>query len=57
MKRFFEEPQTFDLVLSISGPGIVPYLENGPILSSEEWWAIQRRFGGPGFMTFALWFN
>jgi hypothetical protein len=57
MKRFFEEPQTFDLVLSITGPGVVPYLEKGPILSSEEWWAIQRRFGGPGFMTFALWFN
>jgi hypothetical protein len=57
MKRFFEEPQTFDLVLSITGPGVVPYLEKGPILSSEEWWAIQSRFGGPGFMTFALWFN
>ena len=57
MKRFFTEPQTFDLVLSITGPGIVPYLEKGPILSSEDWWAIQRRFGGPGFMTFALWFN
>lgn len=57
MKRFFEEPQNFDLVLSITGPSVVPYLENGPILSSEDWWAIQRRFGGPGFMTFALWFN
>lgn len=57
MKRFFVEPQTFDLVLSITGPGVVPYLEKGLILSSEEWWAIQRRFGGPGFMTFAVWFN
>jgi hypothetical protein len=57
MKRFFEEPQTFDLVLSITGPGVVPYLEKGPILSSEEWWAIQSQFGGAGFMTFALWFN
>ena len=27
MKRFFDEPQTFDLVLSITGPAIVPYLE------------------------------
>jgi hypothetical protein len=57
MKRFFEEPQTFDLVLSITGPGIVPYLEKGPMLTSEEWWALQQQFGGAGFMTFALWFN
>ena len=57
MKRFFDEPKTFDLVLSITGPGVVPYLEQGPMLTSEEWWALQSQFGGAGFMTFALWFN
>jgi hypothetical protein len=57
MKRFFEEPQTFDLVLSITGPGVVPYLEKGQILASEEWWAIQGQFSRTGFMTFALWSN
>ena len=57
MKRFFEEPKPFDLVLSITGPGVVPYLEKGPMLTSEEWWALQGQFGGSGFMTFALWFN
>jgi hypothetical protein len=57
MKRFFEEPKPFDLVLSITGPGVVPYLEKGPMLTSEEWWALQNQFGGSGFMTFALWFN
>ena len=57
MKRFFEEPKPFDLVLSITGPGVVPYLEQGPMLTSEEWWALQNQFGGSGFMTFALWFN
>jgi hypothetical protein len=57
MKRFFDEPQTFDLVLSITGPGVVPYLEKGVILSSDEWWALQNQFGSAGFMTFALWFN
>jgi hypothetical protein len=57
MKKFFDEPQTFDLVLSLTGPGVVPYLEKGPILSSDEWWALQQQFGGTGFMTFALWFN
>ena len=57
MKRFFEEPQAFDLVLSITGPGVVPYLEKGQILASEEWWAIQGQFSRTGFMTFALWSN
>lgn len=57
MKRFFEEPKTFDLVLSITGPGVVPYLDSGPMLTSEEWWALQQQFGTTGFMTFALWFN
>ncbi|HTV70564.1 MAG TPA: hypothetical protein VMF90_18700 [Rhizobiaceae bacterium] len=57
MKRFFEEPTTFDLMLSITGPAIVPYLEKGPMLTSDEWWALQSQFGGAGFMTFAIWFN
>lgn len=57
MKRFFDEPQSFDLVLSITGPGVVPYLEQGPMLTSEEWWALQQQFGRTGFLTFALWAN
>ena len=57
MKRFFEEPKTFDLVLSITGPGVVPYLDSGPMLTSEEWWALQQQFDRTGFMTFALWAN
>ncbi|MGX5803082.1 hypothetical protein ACWGS9_17765 [Bradyrhizobium sp. Arg314] len=57
MKRFFEEPKPFDLVLSITGPGIAPYLESGKILSSDDFDQIQRQFGGAGFLTFALWFN
>ncbi|CDX61143.1 conserved exported hypothetical protein [Mesorhizobium plurifarium] len=57
MKRFFDEPKPFDLVLSITGPGIAPYLESGKILSSDDFDQIQREFGGAGFLTFALWFN
>jgi hypothetical protein len=57
MKRFFEEPKNFDLVLSITGPAIAPYLESGKILTSDEFDQIQRQFGGAGFLTFALWFN
>jgi hypothetical protein len=57
MKRFFEEPKNFDLVLSITGPAIAPYLESGTILTSDDFDQIQREFGGGGFLTFALWFN
>ncbi len=57
MKRFFDEPKPFDLVLSITGPGIAPYLESGKILSSDDFGQIQSQFGGAGFLTFALWFN
>ena len=57
MKRFFDEPKNFDLVLSITGPGIAPYLESGRILTSADFDQIQREFGGGGFLTFALWFN
>lgn len=57
MKRFFDEPKPFDLVLSITGPGIAPYLESGRILTSDDFDQIQREFGGAGFLTFALWFN
>ncbi|WP_246694438.1 hypothetical protein [Mesorhizobium sp. M2E.F.Ca.ET.209.01.1.1] len=57
MKRFFDEPKPFDLVLSITGPGIAPYLESGRILTSDDFGQIRREFGGAGFLTFALWFN
>ncbi|TGQ36397.1 hypothetical protein [Mesorhizobium sp. M00.F.Ca.ET.216.01.1.1] len=57
MKRFFDEPKPFDLVLSITGPAIAPYLESGKILTGEEFDQIQRQFGGAGFLTFAVWFN
>ncbi|MGD9914054.1 MAG: hypothetical protein AB7S80_08225 [Rhizobiaceae bacterium] len=55
MKKFFEEPTTFDLVLSITGPGVVPYLRQGPMLTSEEFWGMANRF--ESFMAFAIWFN
>ncbi|MCA0057527.1 MULTISPECIES: hypothetical protein [unclassified Mesorhizobium] len=57
MKRFFDEPKPFDLVLSITGPAIAPYLESGRILTSDDFDQIQSEFGGGGFLTFALWFN
>ena len=57
MKRFFDEPKTFDLVLSITGPGVVPYLEKGKILTSERSSSRPAPVRRRRHMTFALWFN
>lgn len=45
VKAFFEEPQTFDLVLFVSR-GALPYLAEGPITSPERWGADHSRFRG-----------
>lgn len=57
MKRFFDKPEIFDLVLLITGPGAAPYLEEGDMLTAREWSAVRRQFGGQGFLPFAIWFN
>jgi hypothetical protein len=46
VKAFFEKPQTFDLVLFVTGQGALPYLSNGPITSPERWAQIIRAFEG-----------
>ena len=56
IRRVFEEPQPLDVVLWITGPAAVPYLEDGPIATNEEWNRITDSFGG-GFGVFAVWFN
>jgi hypothetical protein len=56
LKRVFTEPQAFDLILWITGPGARPYLENGEMISAESWQAIDRAFGG-NFASYAFWFN
>jgi hypothetical protein len=57
MRAFFDAPQTFDLVLAITGPGVVPYLENGTLITAEEFSRLRQQFGAAGFMAFAVWFN
>ena len=39
-----------------TGPAALPYLEDGPVATSEEWNRITDSFGG-GFGVFAVWFN
>ena len=56
LKAFFETPQTFDLVLMLTGSGAVPFLADGEITSAETWDAIDSAFGGD-FFSFAAWFN
>lgn len=54
--RIFTEPRPFDLVLWVAGPGVVPYLKDGPTLSQEDWRRWQAIFRG-NFFGYALWFN
>ena len=55
-KKFFDEPQTFDLVMLLTGAGAVPYLQDGPIASSQRWGEITKAFED-NFFAYALWFN
>lgn len=57
MKAFFAFPKQFDLVATITGPGAVPYLADGNMLTWEQLDQIQQQFGRGGFMTYAIWFN
>jgi hypothetical protein len=56
LARVFEEPRPLDTVLWITGPAALPYLEDGPVSTSEDWNAMVEAFGGR-FGVFAVWFN
>jgi hypothetical protein len=56
LRRVFFEPRPFDLVLWATGQAAAPYLEAGPLLSSDEWEEWQRVFDG-NFPGYAFWFN
>jgi len=56
IRRVFTEPRPFDLVLWVTGHGVLPYLEDGPIVEGRAWNEAQRIFRGQ-FMTYAFWFN
>lgn len=56
LKRVFEEPRPFDLVLWATGHAALPFLEDGPVMSPDSWQAWQRAFGGD-FLLFAVYFN
>ncbi len=56
LRRVFEEPTTFDLVLWITGPAALPYLEDGPVSTSANWRDLTAAFG-PAFGGYLVWFN
>lgn len=56
LARAFQEPQRFDAILWIQGPGAAPFLEKGQISKTDFWRLLDRAFQGD-FMGFALWFN
>ena len=57
LKRYFEGTENFDPVLLLTGPGALPYLEEGNIVSQREWRAIQNLIGRQNFGMVAAWFN
>jgi hypothetical protein len=54
--RVFTEPRPFDLVLWITGPAALPYLEDGATIQSGDWETMTSAFGGE-FLGYLLWFN
>ncbi|HZN36564.1 MAG TPA: hypothetical protein VFB80_22195 [Pirellulaceae bacterium] len=56
LKRVFDEPREFDLVMWVHGAAAVPYVEAGPTTQLETWTRLNALFGGQ-FIGFAFWFN
>jgi hypothetical protein len=56
LRKFFHEPRDFDLVLTIQGTNVEPFLEEGPLSTPEAWGQLIRVFRGQ-FFGFAIWFN
>ena len=56
MKKFFDQAESFDLILFLTGPNSIDYLEKGPVWDQRLWRTLRRPFGR-NFGAFALWFN
>jgi hypothetical protein len=56
LRRFFHEPREFDLILTLQGTAVEPWLEEGPLSTPESWAQLTRVFQGQ-FFGFAIWFN
>ncbi|HIK93727.1 MAG TPA: hypothetical protein EYG03_17400 [Planctomycetes bacterium] len=56
VRKIFTQPTRFDLALWLQGTALTPYLEEGEIVSAQEWGKMMTSFRG-NFLNFALWFN
>ncbi|MGV1755134.1 hypothetical protein [Agrobacterium sp. CG674] len=56
LAKVFEDPRPLDFVLWVTGPAAVPYLQDGPTMSSGEWNQIANIFEG-NFAAYAFYFN
>ena len=56
LAKVFDQPKSFDLVLWITGPAALPYLEDGPTMSDSDWGQASRIFEG-NLWTYAFYFN
>src|SRR5262249_3716356 len=56
LRRVFEEPRGFDLVLWAHGAAAAPYAERGEVTSRQTGQRLQQVFRGQ-FIGFAIWFN
>jgi hypothetical protein len=56
LRKVFEEPTTFDLVLWLTGQAAVPYLQDGPMSTSTIWNRMTGAFGS-GLGGYMFWFN
>jgi hypothetical protein len=56
LKRVFEEPRTFDLVMWAHGAAAIPYLEQGELVSRDTARTLSATFQGR-FLAFAIWFQ
>ena len=56
LKRVFEEPREFDLILWIQGTAAYPYLEHGQLTTPGTWERLQTAMDGRFFRN-AFWMN
>ncbi len=56
LNKVFLEPCDFDLVLTIQGTNVEPYLAEGSLSTPEAWTEMTQVFQGQ-FFGFAIWFN
>ncbi len=55
--RLMLEADHFDLILSITGPGVAPYIEDGQRIGLDEFQQFTTPFGRGGLGLFAFWVN